>query len=441
MRGTEMKIDLAVYTAQEGYSWQPGTALTTDELVRFKKSIGKFPSSDSMDLPFGGVFLLEDRVVFYRYHVAKKIDFRGRDALYCVLGAVSREDAAKIDPAALFACPEFAGPMKPFPTEMEIPEADSSAVPEWLKNLDKMTLDVRITGTAENPSYAVVQNPIEIPEPPVPIPPVPTPPVPTPPVPPPPVPTPPVPEPPVTPGGNSGSDSSSEDLAASSARRRLIWRIASAAAMVALLIGGSLWFAFGKKQEVPQGNNDGVGIGSSPTGGVETVEAPTDTNNSQKVTTSTNGVTTATNAVDVSTNAENTASVQQQAGVVAQSTTNVTAVATNTVPAVKTVPATPKEKKVANPKEEKAVPATPKEKKVANPKEEKVVPATPKEKKVANPKEEKAVPATTKEKKAVNTKEEKAAPKKNSTVPKSSRLPAAKKTVPPQRQPPKGKAS
>lgn len=290
-----MKVNLAVYTAQEGYSWQPGTALTTDELVRFKKSIGKFPSSDSMDLPFGGVFLLEDRVVFYRYHVAKKIDFRGRDALYCVLGAVSREEAAKIDPAALFASPEFAGPMKPFPTEIEVSEADSSAVPEWLKNLDKMTLDVRITGTADNPSYAVVQNPIEIPEPdqetsdtetPAPEP----------------VPPPPAPESPVTPAGNSGPDSSSEDPVARSARRRLSWRIASAAAMVALLIGGSLWFEAGKKQEVPQGTNEGVGTGSSPTNGVETAGTPADTNNLQEVTTSTNGVTTVTNAVDVSTN-------------------------------------------------------------------------------------------------------------------------------------------
>ena len=163
-----MKMNLAVYTAQEGYSWQPGTSFTAEELVAFKKRIGKFPSADSAEFPFGGIFLLDDRVVFYRYHVAKKIDFRGRDALYCVLGAVSREEAAKIDPPALFACPEFAGPMKPFPTELELSEADSSAVPEWLKNLDKMTLDVRITGVADNPSYAVVQEPSEIPQVPAP---------------------------------------------------------------------------------------------------------------------------------------------------------------------------------------------------------------------------------------------------------------------------------
>ena len=159
-----MKMNLAVYTAQEGYSWQPGTSFTAEELVAFKKRIGKFPSADSAEFPFGGIFLLDDRVVFYRYHVAKKIDFRGRDALYCVLGAVSREEGAKIDPSALFACPEFAGPMKPFPTELELQEADSSTVPEWLKNLDRNTLDVRITGAADKPSYAVVQEPIEIPQ-------------------------------------------------------------------------------------------------------------------------------------------------------------------------------------------------------------------------------------------------------------------------------------
>ncbi len=161
-----MKINLAVYTAQEGYSWQPGTVFTLDELIEFKKCIGRFPKPDSSDFPFGGIFLLDDRVVFYRYHVAKKIDFCGRDALYCVLGAVSRTEAAKIVPAALFASPEFAGPMKPFPTALELSEAESSVVPEWLKNLDRNTLDVRITGSVQNPNYAVAQEPVEIPQPP-----------------------------------------------------------------------------------------------------------------------------------------------------------------------------------------------------------------------------------------------------------------------------------
>ena len=157
-----MKMDLAVYTAQEGYSWQPGTALTAEDLGKFKKAIGRFPSADAADFPFGGVLTVDGRVVFYRYHVAKKIDFCGRDALYCVLGAVPFADAAKIDPATLFALPEFAGPMKPFPVALEVPEADPASVPDWLKNLDTMTLDVRITGPADNPSYAVEQNTIEL---------------------------------------------------------------------------------------------------------------------------------------------------------------------------------------------------------------------------------------------------------------------------------------
>ena len=157
-----MKMDLAVYTAQEGYSWQPGTALTAEDLGKFKKAIGRFPSADAADFPFGGVLKVDGRVVFYRYHVAKKIDFCGRDALYCVLGAVPFAGAAKIDPATLFALPEFAVPMKPFPVALEVPEADSASVPDWLKNLDAMTLDVRITGPADNPSYAVEQNTIEL---------------------------------------------------------------------------------------------------------------------------------------------------------------------------------------------------------------------------------------------------------------------------------------
>ena len=170
-----MKVNLAVYTAQEGYAWQPGTAFTSEELYAFKKSIGKFPSPDAADFPFGGVFLLDGRVVFYRYPVAKKIDFRGRDALYCVLGAVSRAEAARMDPAALFARPEFAGPMQPFPTALEMPDAEPSAVPAWLKNLDRMTLDVRIVGQPDNPRYVVKQEngatlaasgPIPVPEPP-----------------------------------------------------------------------------------------------------------------------------------------------------------------------------------------------------------------------------------------------------------------------------------
>ena len=112
--------------------------------------------------------------------------------------------------------------------------------------------------------------------------------------------------------------------------------------MAVLLIGGSLWFVFGKKQEVPQEPDDGTEIGSSNTNGVVTAGAPADTNNLPGVTISTNGIPPATNVVDVSTNTS-------------QSVTNVSAAVTNTVPVLKDVPAPTKEKKAANPKEGKPV--------------------------------------------------------------------------------------
>lgn len=161
-----MKIEIAVYTAQEGYSWQPGTKITAQELKDYKTCIGKFPSPDAEGFPFGGVFLKDDKVVFYRYHVAKKIDFRGRDALYCVLGALPKAEVAQVDPKALFALPEFAGVVKPFPTQAEVPSAPSESVPEWLKNLDVMSLDVRITGSQDDMKFAVKQEQTKDPEPP-----------------------------------------------------------------------------------------------------------------------------------------------------------------------------------------------------------------------------------------------------------------------------------
>ena len=160
-----MKIEIAVYTAQEGYSWQPGTKITGQELKGYKACIGKFPSPDAEGFPFGGVFLKDDKVVFYRYHVAKKIDFRGRDALYCVLGVLPKAEAAQVDPKALFALPEFVGVVKPFPTQAEVPSASSGAVPEWLKNLDFMSLDVRITGSQDDLKFEIKQEQTKVPEP------------------------------------------------------------------------------------------------------------------------------------------------------------------------------------------------------------------------------------------------------------------------------------
>ncbi len=158
-----MRIDIAVYTAQEGYSWQPGTALGAQELREYKNVIGRFPSPDSGDFPFGGIFLKGDRVVFYRYHVAKRIDFRGRDALYCVLGVLPKAEATHVDPKALFALPEFAGVVRPFPTHADLVAAVPENVPEWLKNLDAMSLDVRISGTPGDMKFAVEQKPTKMP--------------------------------------------------------------------------------------------------------------------------------------------------------------------------------------------------------------------------------------------------------------------------------------
>lgn len=158
-----MKIELAVYTAQEGYSWQPGTVVTNERLREYKVRIGKFPSPDDHEFPIGGIFLIDDELVCYRYHVAKKIDFRGRDALYCVLGVVPKSEAESIDPVALLALPQFAAPMIPFPTSAELPPASPEKVPEWLKNLEGVTLDVRITGAAEKPTFAVSR--VELPKP------------------------------------------------------------------------------------------------------------------------------------------------------------------------------------------------------------------------------------------------------------------------------------
>lgn len=165
-----MKINMAIYTAQEGYSWQPGSSLSAAELKGYKECIGKFPSPDAVDFPFGGVFLKDDKVVFYRYHIAKKIDFRGRDALYCALGVIPKDVAHKVNPVLIFALPQFAGPVKPFPVEAEIGDADPLAVPEWLKNLDRKTLDVRISSSAKGiEDWKVAQKDVPLPPKPEPV--------------------------------------------------------------------------------------------------------------------------------------------------------------------------------------------------------------------------------------------------------------------------------
>lgn len=115
-----MKINLAVYTARDGYAWQPGSAYSASELDEFKVAIGKMPVIGIDDLPKRGVVRVGDRVLYYCCRVAKAVDIRGRDALYCVIGAIPSEDAETVEEELLFAAPEFSTVMIPFPTVMKL---------------------------------------------------------------------------------------------------------------------------------------------------------------------------------------------------------------------------------------------------------------------------------------------------------------------------------
>lgn len=152
-----MKINLAVYTATRGYAWQPSPFYTTEDFKRFEKLIGEFPSVRDENFPFGKIFLDEANIGFCRFHVARRYDFSGRDAFYCVVGCLSRVDATRIDPIKLFALPEFAQPMNPVPTEVDVDAAlrtdggDSANVLHLLK-----TCSVSIDGAkGEGPLSAV----------------------------------------------------------------------------------------------------------------------------------------------------------------------------------------------------------------------------------------------------------------------------------------------
>ncbi len=79
-----MKINLAVYTAVNGYDWQPGTCYSMEDLVRYKGGIGKLPNPLMDTVPYGGIFNDGDTIVFYRMHMAIKSDAKGRDSLYLV---------------------------------------------------------------------------------------------------------------------------------------------------------------------------------------------------------------------------------------------------------------------------------------------------------------------------------------------------------------------
>ena len=117
-----MKIDLAVYTADRGFDWQPGTVYPRSELIQYKAIMGRFPNILLDKVPYGGVFVCNGKLVFYRYHIHVKGDFAGRDAFYCVLGTVPLAKGKKIDLEKVFNTPEFSTPMRPFPLSVEIDE-------------------------------------------------------------------------------------------------------------------------------------------------------------------------------------------------------------------------------------------------------------------------------------------------------------------------------
>ena len=130
-----MKVNMAVYTAVHGFDWQPGTVFERRELNRFYEMIGDFPDIMMQKVPFGGAFVCDGRFVFYRFHVNVHGDSRGRDALYCVVGAVPVEDAPRLDLAQVMTAPEFAGSVKPFPVGMDGKEIAPAGTPKTRREL------------------------------------------------------------------------------------------------------------------------------------------------------------------------------------------------------------------------------------------------------------------------------------------------------------------
>lgn len=119
-----MRMNLAVYTAIEEYDWQlPNPNYSRKDCNKFEELIGKFPKVDDKNFPFGKIFLDGDSVGFCRFHIAKNFDFRSRDVVYCVVGTLKRNEAVRVDPIKLFALPEFAKPMNPPPTMVEVDAA------------------------------------------------------------------------------------------------------------------------------------------------------------------------------------------------------------------------------------------------------------------------------------------------------------------------------
>ena len=69
-----MKLNLAIYTATEGYSWQSGTKISNSDLIEYKRIIGRFPDPTVDVIPFGGAFLYSSKAVFY--HKLPKLNIK-----------------------------------------------------------------------------------------------------------------------------------------------------------------------------------------------------------------------------------------------------------------------------------------------------------------------------------------------------------------------------
>ncbi len=177
-----MKINLAVWTAVNGYAWQPGSVYSPEELAKYKDEIGRL---DANGLPFGGLFLKDGKAVFWRTQIASYMDSYGRDAVYCVVGAVPEDMAVKVDFHAVFASSEVSKPQKPFPTSLELPERTgefksplgNAAFAErrvdgvetfaelggWCEEAKGGRLDVRIMGSLDVPLFIVAYKPRTMP--------------------------------------------------------------------------------------------------------------------------------------------------------------------------------------------------------------------------------------------------------------------------------------
>ena len=171
-----MKINLAIYTAKEGYSWQSGKNISQKSLIEYKQIIGRFPDPTVDILPFGGAFLCKNKAVFYRFHIAKQADSKGRDALYVVLGEVDKELACKINFQTLFMQSEFALTANIYPDEMNyiggtaktsgldfsksfsknyLQTEDLTIIGDILSNADGDNLTIKIAGNYTSPMISI----------------------------------------------------------------------------------------------------------------------------------------------------------------------------------------------------------------------------------------------------------------------------------------------